>query len=203
VDVENIWVSDSGSDEDVERPHSAASVRDRSNLERKAEDIENIWVSDSGSDEDVERPHSAASVRDGSNIESKAGDIENIWVSDSGSDEEGAKSIVEDIRVSDGDGDGNGDVQLDSAISATVMDMDPEDVWVSASDTESNIQSSQPQSSQPTINSQLMVSPSRITYSRDSIALPNTFRQYGPQDFTYLQDHMFEEKLSDSEDSEE
>ena len=111
--------------------------------------------------------------------------------SDSGSDEEGNRNRVEDEWVSDSDGNGNGGVQLNSAISAISMERVPEDEWVSATESDSDFMSSQ-----PTVNSQMMVSQSRIT-------LPSTYRQYGPEDFSNLQDHMFEDKLSDSEDSEE
>ena len=142
-------------------------------------------VSDSGSDDEGD-----AAVA--SNIKGKTSEVEDIWVSDTGSDENVDRNSIEDIWESDGNGNGNGGVQLNSAISAKSVEKNPEDDWVSASDTESDFPSSQ-----PTVNSQMMV------VSQSRITLPTTFRQYGPEDFSNLQDHMFEDKLSDSEDSEE
>jgi len=102
------------------------------------------------------------------------------------------------------------------------------DVWSSADTNQREGNSadewttaSQDDSSQPTVNSQLAVSPSRITIrpsdtsfilSQDwpyhtSEAPPNTtsevpvISRYGPEHFQFLQDHMFEYELSDDEEN--
>jgi hypothetical protein len=100
-----------------------------------------------------------------------------------------------------------------------------EDLWEPASEQENSEAESENNSSVPTANSQLMASPSRITIPVSNrlfalsdvwpdldMEVPNNapdspletpapipFRRYGPEDFPYLQDHMFEDENSDSE----
>ena len=100
-----------------------------------------------------------------------------------------------------------------------------EEEWQSASNDENSNNGPVISSSAPP-NSQLFVSPSKITiekssrsflfsgpwpeidYSEDLAPSSETpeagsFRRFGLEDFTNLQDHMFELKLSESESSEE
>lgn len=198
IDVADDWKS--GSEDEIDRPHSAGSVQD---------------VETGG----VDRPHTAGFLQDAT---TGTMNIEDKW--DSGSDDERrvlpiTSVNVEDEWVSGSDGEGNVigvEDQWDSDTSANEAKEGPEDEWASASDDDQEAATDM-QSSPLTVTSQLMVSPSRITLSRSSVPLPDAwppisptdpnrvgqFRRYGPEDFTNLHDHMFEDLHSDSDGSEE
>ena len=140
--------------------------------------------------------------------------VEDIWESDHSDNDDVSATTpptgVEDIWPSDSEGDHK----------------EIEHIWPSASDS-----SDRCDSTQPTVNSQVMVSPSRITIqncntplllsdtwpepdldnpSPENITTPGSsldtpapvsYRHYGPEDFTNLRDYMFEEKGSDTESS--
>lgn len=184
--------------------------------ETSAGGIEDMWesASDDEGENGVDGPTETTKGQKGDGptgtmmAETSAGGIEDMW--ESASDDEGGCVI-------------KGGIDKTSAVDIEAI----EDVWTSASedDVSSPIGDF---SSQPTANSNFQVSPSRITIDRlqasfplsnawpdlesinrhsqnptDSVLetpAPDSFRRYGPEDFSNLQDHMFEEKVSDSSD---
>jgi hypothetical protein len=207
-DVANVWVSDnesarpekdwsSASDGKIEGDSSARVEEDWASAsdekvggntavdgdENSSEDVADTWESDTPADEGDE-------IKVGSDQDSVG--LEDVWTS--GSDE-----MVEGLTTKDKD--------------RSVAGEDDEDA-----DADSDVFSSQPSS-----NSHLVVLESRITLdgSRRSFPLsdawpnmdnsnvvsppptwsaaPRPYRLYVPEDFSNLQEHMFEDRESDSE----
>ena len=202
VGIENQWLSGSDSNDEtpavgIEHQWSSGSEAD---AETPAMGIENKWSS--GSDAEDETP---------------ALGIEKEWQSASDAEE---KEAVAERNENEGESDHEVNEEHQGI----------EHAWSSASekdvDIEADISSADPLSSQPIYNSDYVTSPSRITINRQQVSFPwpdlnfdgqllnssqqNTssletsgvrpVRHFGPEDFSNLQDHMFEDKLSESED---
>ena len=200
--------------------------------------IEDIWPSAS---EDAQSEPSAA-------VSEKVGEpaIEDEWSPASeGTESETSAAVpetpavnvevggpaIEDVWSSAGEEE----VEVGPSATEDTPTIGIEDVWSSesspANDEEDLNANPTPQTSQPTVNSQLMVSQSRITLCNSNSPFPLTdawpdldslpqgnvssqnpimeapatssVRRFGPEDFAYLQNHMFDQKSSDSEWSEE
>jgi hypothetical protein len=187
----------------------------------------------------------------GSVIGTPVAAIEDIW--ESGSDQGGngtPAAVIEDLWELGSDQGHNGtpascpDViqpaaSIADSLASPVDDIsafnshagDIEDELISGSDDNASNDSPIDHSSQPTVNSRLMVSPSRITidnywpsfslsenwpvlnlFSQENIPVPNSTLEtpvpgpssrFNPGYFAHLNDEMFEDKRSDSESSED
>jgi len=185
--------------EDLWEPENVVNseqIEDVCESEGPAEAIEDIWESDK---------HSTAEMRSPS--------IDEVWESDHNQDN--PPEDIEDLWEPGSEQENN---QENSG-------EDIEDLWEPGSDQENSEAESEKKSSVPPANSQLMVSPSRITipvgnrpfplsdvwpdldmevptnapHSSLETPAPIPYRRYGPEDFPHLQDHMFEDVNSDSE----
>jgi hypothetical protein len=207
VGIEDAWSSDSnGSVMDKFVIDSTTVPCDRGT---QAVAIEDEWPAETD-DMAVQTPGRVVELGEPSTFA-----VEDLWVADDTNDDE---------EVGDRPGTGIG-----ASADLEVPAIGVEDEWISASDDELPTAGDSNYSSQPTVNSQVMVSPSRITMqnviapfplsdlwpdldSQDrsahrnstlEIPAPGSFRQYGPEDFKNLTDCMFEDKLSESDYSEE
>jgi len=205
VGIEDFWVSNSegniGESTDIV-PAVISIVEKSSNLP-----IEDMWTS---CDDDMDICQLARSTEAGG---ASADALEDLWQLDQR--DEALDTPLEDVWQSEAQDD------LEKNIDGI------EDEWLADDDDGRPDAAVTPSSSQPTINSQFMVSPSRITHqppsslqavvdnwpvmdsqSQEYISPPHTpashsFRRYGPEDFQNLQDSMFEVQGSDSEWSDE
>ena len=225
TDIANEWVSEK--EENAETPELG---------------IENEWNSAS----DEEGSPGAADMNDGEKPanddkpETQPADIEDKW-SSAGEEESPAVSLEDNWSSESNEDDGN--------LGSTAMGVENE--WESASEEDADGEAEEDAdgeavedaeevadgeadaafSSSPPANSNLVVSPSRITvdplrisfplsdawptldsddhraYDLENPVLetptPASFRRFGPEDFFYLQDHMFEDSLSASEEEDE
>jgi hypothetical protein len=211
VRIEDTWSSDSNPSVKAKLGNSSATGLHELRTPAVARDdvwvpTEDVWPSES-EDIGVETPERVVELEVLSALR-----VEDVWVADDSHDDEDV------VRPGTG---------IEASPDVEVPTIGIEDEWTSASDDEHPTAGDTNYSSQPTVNSQFMVSPSRVTLQNihasfplsedwpdpgENIVHPNTtlvnqasgsFRRYGPEDFTNLMDCMFEEKLSESESSEE
>jgi hypothetical protein len=209
--VEEEWKS--GTDEEGEMsPHDVAEEwKSESDIQDKSADIENVWNSGS---ENNEGPDDVADVWESgsddntdkvptnpSNLLPNASYAEVVVLPPQMADavEPSASSIAGLTQSNDTVADVADEWESDDDEKKSPSKIQPSDRtsevdWESASDEQPS--ANDIHSSPITINSQVMVSPSRITIPCD-----NSYRLYGPDDFDNLQDHMFEDKDSDSDSS--
>jgi len=207
LEIEDIWESDSEGKVGV----GAGNVQTARSLGEQSPDIgiEDVWMSGS---EDMEV---CLTARPTVTVGASAEALEDLWESEV---DESPSTDIKGTRQTEGR------VDVENPIVGI------EDEWLPASDEEIPNSGATNFSSQPTANSQFMASPSRITMERHSsfpvsdawpdihsqshedvtrsnstLETPTAhpFRRYGPEDFPNLQEHMFEDKLSDSDWSED
>jgi len=188
TNIEDLW--------EPENVINSEQIEDVWKSETPAEAIEDIWESDKDSTADMRSPS-----------------IDEVWESDH--NQENPPEDIEDLWEPASEQENNQENPAG----------DIEDLWEPASEQENSEPESEKNSSVPTANSQLMVSPSRITIPVGNRLFPLSdvwpdldmevptnapnssldtpaqipFRQFGPEDFPHLQDHMFEDANSDSE----
>jgi hypothetical protein len=193
-------------------PHDVAEEwKSESDIQDKSADIENVWNSGS---ENNEGPDDVADVWESgsddntdkvptnpSNLLPNASYAEVVVLPPQMADavEPSASSIAGLTQSNDTVADVADEWESDDDEKKSPSKIQPSDRtsevdWESASDEQPS--ANDIHSSPITINSQVMVSPSRITIPCD-----NSYRLYGPDDFDNLQDHMFEDKDSDSDSS--
>jgi hypothetical protein len=248
--LEDQWRS--ASDEEAASPRTDIANEWVSQNEENAEDpelgIENEWIS--ASDKEVS-PGAADITNDGGKPanddkpKTPPAEIEDTW-SSAGEDKSPAVALDDIWSSESNEDDGNlGPTSMgvenvwESASEEDADGEGVENVWESASEEDADGEADEDNevaegeaddafSSSPPANSNLVVSPSRITVdplrisfplsdawpdliSDDSrgydlenpvleTPIPLSFRRFGPEDFFYLQDHMFEDSISASED---
>jgi hypothetical protein len=193
------------------------NIEDLWEPEAPAEAIEDIWESDKHSTAEMRSPSIDEVWESDHNQENPSEDIEDLWepASEEEKNQENTAEDIEDLWEPASEQENNQENPAE----------DIEDLWDPASEQENSEADSEINSSVPTANSQLMVSPSRITIpvgnrpfllsdvwpdldTEVPTNAPNSsldtpaqipFRRFGPEDFPHLQDHMFEDANSDSE----
>jgi hypothetical protein len=200
--------------------------------------IEDIWAL--ASEETQSKPSAAASKTRPDNVGESA--IEDEWSPASDATKSETSDVVPETPADGGpaledewSSAGEEEVEVGPSATEDTPIIEIEDVWSSqssaANDEKDSNEHPTQQTSQPTVNSQFMVSPSRITLRNSNSPFPFTdawpdidplpqenisfenpiveapatasVRLFVPADFSYLQDHMFEQKSSDSEWSDE
>jgi hypothetical protein len=226
--IENVWSS--ASREMEPGPSAAVPVVGHA--------IEDIW--DLASEETQSKPSAAASKTRPDNVGETA--IEDEWSPASYATKSETSEVVPETPADGGpaledewSSAGEEEVEVGPSATEDTPIIEIEDVWSSqssaANDEKDSNEHPTQQTSQPTVNSQFMVSPSRITLRNSNSPFPFTdawpdidplpqenisfenpiveapatasVRLFVPADFSYLQDHMFEQKSSDSEWSDE
>ena len=228
--IENVWSS--ASREMEPRPSAAGPA------------IEDIWPLISTSEEIQSEPSAAASETRPVNVDEAA--IEDEWSPASEATRPETSAAVPESPAVNADVDGlaiedewSSAGEEEAEVGPSAMENRPtievEDMWSPesspANDDEDSNEHPTQQTSQPTVNSQFMVSPSRITLRHSNSPFPLTdawpdldplpqeitssqnpiveapatasVRVFVPEDFAYLQEHMFEQRSSDSEWSDE
>jgi hypothetical protein len=207
--IEDLWVSDHS-----DGPGNASAVS--ADIETN---IEDLW--------EPENVINSEQIEDVWESEAPAEAIEDIWESDKDSTAE-MGSPIDEVGDSDHNQENLPEEIEDlwePASEQENSEAEIEDLWEPASEQENSEAESEKNSSVPTANSQLVVSPSRITIPvsnrvfplsdvwpdldmEDPTIAPNSsletpapipFRRFGPEDFPHLQDHMFEDVNTDSD----
>jgi hypothetical protein len=211
VRVEEEWKSGTDEEGEVSAHDVADEWKSDSDIQDKSADIENVWntgsdnnegtddvanVWESGSDDNNDKdPTNPSDVLPNASY----GDVVVLPAQMADAVEPSASSTARLTQSNDTVADVADEWESDEDENKSPSQIQPSDRtsevdWESASDEQPS--ANEIHSSPIRINSQVMVSPSRITIPCD-----NSYRLYGPDDFSNLQDHMFENKDSDSDSS--
>jgi hypothetical protein len=214
--IEDLWFNES--EENIQRPPPNIVTPEIRNADENAEMhsayIEDMWFQDGDT---IVQNTSTTMVgttlgRNADvNAEAPAQRIEDMWVEESEENAQTAKvALIEDLWFDD---------TQENVLPSHTDAEDKAIESVSSASGDDDKGDADTVSSQQTPNSQFVVSPSRITIKNSYHSFPlsgvwpdldtNTpildasasqpFRRFGPEDFRNLKDHMFEDKLSDSE----
>ena len=206
-DVDKMWTSTS--EKGQHKTGRVAADQDIKSAEKEKDD-DDLW--------------SSASEAGPAAVE-KDKDVDEMWTSASEKGQYKTDRVAADQDIKSAEKGKDNDDMWSSAseagLAAVEKDKDVDEMWNGDEDAEIN--NGDIPTSQISVNSRLMVSPSRITIPTGHPIFPlsdvwpdlnipelppnvppaGSYRRFGPEDFQNLQDHMFEDRDSDSESSDE